>query len=107
MSKDRTDPHIFEAIATNVNVSMNSGDEIRISIQVSHECAVSGTLWWGTYDSTTGIIFDGDIIDSNLNVIIDQNRRARIEFTPISPWGASDFSAQAIELVGPMPWREM
>ncbi len=107
MSKDRTDPHIFEAIATNVNVSMNSGDEIRISIQVSHECAVSGTLWWGTYDSTTGIIFDGDIIDSNLNVIIDQNRMARIEFTPISPWGASDFSAQAIELVGPMPWREM
>ncbi len=107
MSKDRTDPHIFEASVSNVNVSMNSGDEIRISIQVRHECAVSGTLWWGTYDSTTGVIFNGNIIETKLNVILDQNRLGRIEFTPISPWGASDFSNQAIELVGPMPWREM
>ncbi len=40
MSKDRTDPHIFEVRAENVNISMNSGEEIRLSIQVRHECAV-------------------------------------------------------------------
>ena len=107
MSKDRTDPHIFEATAYDLNVSMNSGDEIRLSIQVSHECAVSGTLWWGSYDSRTGVILDGQIIETELNVVIDHNRMARIEFTPISPWGGSDFSAQSIELVGPMEWREM
>jgi hypothetical protein len=107
MSKDRTDPHIFEVRVENVNISMNSGEEIRLSIQVRHECAVSGTLWWGTYDARTGVIFDGHIVETELDVMVDQNRMARIEFTPFSPWGASDFSAQSIELVGPMPWSEM
>ena len=107
MSKDRTDPHIFEVRAENVNISMNSGEEIRLSIQVRHECAVSGTLWWGTYDARTGVVFDGHIVETELDVIVDQNRMARIEFTPFSPWGVSDFSTQSIELVGPMPWSEM
>ena len=107
MSKDRTDPHIFEVRAENVNISMNSGEEIRLSIQVRHECAVSGTLWWGTYDTRTGVVFDGHIVETELDVIVDQNRMARIEFTPFSPWGVTDFSTQSIELVGPMPWSEM
>jgi hypothetical protein len=107
MSKDRTDPHIFEVRAENVNISMNSGEEIRLSIQVRHECAVSGTLWWGTYDARTGVVFDGHIVETELDVIVDQNRMARIEFTPFSPWGVTDFSTQSIELVGPMPWSEM
>jgi len=107
MSKDRTDPHIFEVRAENVNISMNSGEEIRLTIQVRHECAVSGTLWWGTYDARTGVIFDGHIVETELDVIVDQNRMARIEFTPFSPWGSTDFSTQSIELVGPMPWSEM
>ena len=107
MSKDRTDPHIFEVRAENVNISMNSGEEIRLSIQVRHECAVSGTLWWGTYDARTGVVLDGHIVETELDVIVDQNRMARIEFTPFSPWGVTDFSTQSIELVGPMPWSEM
>ena len=107
MNKDRTDPHIFEVRADNVNISMNSGEQIRLSIQVRHECAVSGTLWWGTYDARTGVVFDGNIVETELDVIVDQNRMVRIEFTPFSPWGATDFSAQSIELVGPMPWSEM
>ncbi len=107
MSQDRTNPHIFEVRAENVNISMNSGEQIRLSIQVRHECAVSGTLWWGTYDARTGVVFDGHIVETELEVIVDQNRMARIEFTPFSPWGATDFSAQSIELVGPMPWSEM
>ena len=107
MSKDRTDPHIFEVRAENVNISMNSGEQIRLSIQVRHECAVSGTLWWGTYDARTGVVFEGPIVETELDVVVDQNRMARIEFTPFSPWGATDFSTQSIELVGPMPWSEM
>jgi len=107
MSKDRTNPHIFEVRAENVNISMNSGEEVRLSIQVRHECAVSGTLWWGTYDARTGIIFDGNIVEAELDVVVDQNGMARVELTPFSPWGVTDFSAQSIELVGPMSWSEM
>ena len=107
MKKDRTDPHIFEAKGDSINASMNSGDEIRLTIQVRHDCAVSGTLWWGTYDARSGVIFEGDIIETKLNVILDQNRMARFEFTPISPWGPGDFPTQAIELIGPIDWGEM
>jgi len=107
MNKDRTDPHMFLATTSDVNVSMSTGDEIRLEIQVRHECAVSGTLWWGTYDSRTGVILDGDLIETRLNVVLDQNRMARVEFTPISPWGPDDFSNQAIELIGPLDWGEM
>ena len=107
MNKDRTDPHMFLATTSDVNVSMSTGDEVRLEIQVRHECAVSGTLWWGTYDSRTGVILDGDLIETRLNVVLDQNRMARVEFTPISPWGPDDFSNQAIELIGPLDWGEM
>ena len=107
MNKDRTDPHVFVATATNVNVSMSSGDVVRLEIQVRHECAVSGNLWWGTYDARTGVTMEGDLIETKLEVVLDQNRMARVEFTPVSPWGPSDFSSQAIELIGPTDWIEM
>ena len=41
-----------------------------------------GTLWWGTYDARTGVIFDGHMIEAEPDVIVDQNRMARIELTP-------------------------
>ena len=107
MTQDRTNPHLFLATAENLNISLNTGDEVQLSIQVRHDCAVSGTLWWGTYDSRSSIIFEGEIIETAFEVIVDQNRMARIEFTPISPWGVSDFSSQSIELVGPLQWNEM
>ena len=107
MNKGRTDPHVFVAAASNVNVTMSSGDVVDLAIQVRHECALSGSLWWGTYDTRTGVQLDGDIIETELDVILDQNRMARVEFTPISPWGQDDFSNQAIELIGPIGWSEM
>ena len=85
MNKDRTDPHIFEVRAKEHQRLDELGEEIRLSIQVRHECAVSGTLWWGTYDARTGVIFDGHMIEAELDVVVDQNRMARIELTPFSP----------------------
>ena len=32
---------------------------------------------------------------------------ARVEFTPISPWGPGDFDGQVLEIVGPLDWDEM
>ncbi|MDP6220236.1 MAG: hypothetical protein QGG76_01435 [Candidatus Thalassarchaeaceae archaeon] len=107
MNKGRTDPHVFLAAASNVNVTMSTGDTVVLTIQVRHECALTGTLWWGTYDARTGVLLEGDIIETELDVVLDQNRMARVEFTPISPWGPDDFSNQAIELIGPIGWGEM
>ena len=59
------------------------------------------------YDAGSRIILDGDILDPSLEVKIDSNRMARVQFTPLSPWGESDFDWQVMEIVGPMDWDEM
>ena len=107
MTNDWTEPHIFEARAEGVNISMNIGDTIELEVKVRHECSVPGTLWWGTYDARSSISFEGSLVEAKLNVIIDRNRMVRAEFTPVSPWGLEDFSSQFIELVGPVGWDEM
>ena len=43
MSKDRTDPRIFEATATDINISMNSVMRFQFNTGC-HECAVSALL---------------------------------------------------------------
>ncbi len=107
MSSDRTDAHLFSVFITGINATMSPGDVIEFSIDVRHECALSGILWWGTYDMRSGLILHGDLIETELNVLLDQNRMARIELTPISPWGVTDFAAQVLELIGPVEWEEM
>ena len=107
MSSDRTDSHLFTVMISGINATMSPGDVIDFSIDVRHECALTGILWWGTYDMRSGLILHGDLIETELNVLIDQNRMARIELTPISPWGVEDFAAQVLELIGPVEWEEM
>ncbi len=99
--------HEFIVQANDVNVSLSSGDTISLRVDVQHECIQGGVLWWGSYDAGSGIILDGQILEPSLEVKIDSNRMARVQFTPLSPWGDSDFDWQIIEIVGPMEWDEM
>ena len=99
--------HEFTVQANDVNASLSSGDLISLRIDVQHECLQGGVLWWGSYDAGSGIILDGQILDPSLEVKIDSNRMARVQFTPLSPWGDSDYDWQVIEIIGPMDWDEM
>jgi len=99
--------HEFTVQASDVNVSLSSGDMISLRVDVQHECIQGGVLWWGSYDAGSRIILEGDILDPSLEVKIDTNRMARVQFTPLSPWGESDFDWQVMEIVGPMDWDEM
>lgn len=99
--------HEFIVQANDVNVSLSSGDMISLRVDVQHECIQGGVLWWGSYDAGSRIILEGDILDPSLEVKIDTNRMARVQFTPLSPWGESDFDWQVMEIVGPMDWDEM
>lgn len=107
MSEGYTSPHKFSVDAGEVNVSLNRGDTVDLSIDVRHECVESGALLWGTYDVISGISFEGKIVDAEVDVIVDANRMVRVEMTPISPWGLSDFSHQIFEIVGPTEWSSM
>ena len=99
--------HEFTVQANDVNVSLSSGDMISLRVDVQHECIQGGVLWWGSYDAGSRIILEGDILDPSLEVKIDTNRMARVQFTPLSPWGESDFDWQVMEIVGPLDWDEM
>ena len=66
-----------------------------------------GSTLWGNYDVTSGIIFEGQILDINIEALVDANRMVRVEMTPISPWGLDDFSHQIFEIVGPTEWSSM
>ena len=90
--------HEFTVQANDVNVSLSSGDMISLRVDVQHECIQGGVLWWGSYDAGSRIILDGDILDPSLEVKIDSNRMARVQFTPLSPWGESDFDWQVMEI---------
>ena len=99
--------HEFSVQASDVNVTLSSGDLISLRIDVQHECLQGGVLWWGSYDAGSGIILDGQILEPSLEVKIDSNRMARVQFTPLSPWGEWDYDWQVIEIIGPMDWDEM
>ena len=107
MEESYLEAHEFTVMADNVNVSLSEGDLISLSVDVEHDCIQQGVLWWGTYDATSGIIFHGNVIEPMLQYRVDSNRMVRIEFTPISPWGPSDFDRQVIQIVGPLDWDEM
>lgn len=108
MEESYTNAHHFSVEARDINVSLGPGDTFALSIDVRHDCVQSGVLWWGTFDARSGITLDGDLVDPQMALVIDSNRMARIEFTPISPWGGDDFSGQVLEIVGPTDdWDSM
>jgi hypothetical protein len=107
MSEGYTSPHEFSVRVSQVNVSLNKGDTVDLSINVRHECVESGALLWGNYDVTSGIVFEGKILDIKVEALIDANRMIRVEMTPISPWGIEDFPHQIFEIVGPTEWSSM
>lgn len=102
MEESYTQSHLFQVVIPVEDVDLGPGDALSLQISVQHDCVQPGSLWWGTYDARSGITFFGNLIDPQLEQVTDSNRITRIEFTPISPWGPSDFSEQVIEVVGPM-----
>ena len=47
MSEGYTSPHEFSVQGGQINVSLNKGDTIDLSINVRHECVESGALYGG------------------------------------------------------------
>ena len=84
-----------------------NGTMIALNVDVQHDCLQSGVLWGGSFDARTGSVLEGEILDPSLEVVLDSNRMARVQFTPLSPWGADDFDWQVLQIVGPMDWDEM
>ena len=107
MEESFTLAHEFLVDANNINVSLKQGDLIGLRIDVIHDCAQTGVLWWDTYDATTGIEFKGELIYPELDQTVDPNGIIRVEFTPNSPWGNDLYLSQVLEVIGPVEWQDM
>ena len=107
MEESFTLAHEFLIDANDVNVSLLKGDLIGLKIDVIHDCAQTGVLWWDTYDATTGIEFKGELIYPELDQTVDPNGIIRVEFTPNSPWGNDLYISQVLEVIGPVEWEDM
>ncbi|MDP6098908.1 MAG: hypothetical protein QF566_01885 [Candidatus Thalassarchaeaceae archaeon] len=101
-------PVEFHVNATYDNVTLGENDVISLTIQVNHFCtSTQGRVYWDAYQSATRAILEGEMLQPEMTVSTDANGLARIEFTPISPWGADDYDAQFIDIVGPLGgWEE-
>ncbi|MBO58036.1 MAG: hypothetical protein CMA77_03460, partial [Euryarchaeota archaeon] len=100
-------PYEFHVNASYDNVTLGEGDAVSLIIQSNHNCVIQGRVYWDAYQSATGVILEGDMLQPELSVTTDANGIARIEFTPISPWGPQDYDAQFIDIVGPLGgWEE-
>ncbi|MAE39269.1 MAG: hypothetical protein CL969_06600 [Euryarchaeota archaeon] len=100
-------PYEFHVNATYDNVTLGEGDVVNMVIQSNHNCMIQGRVYWDAYQSATGAILQGNMLQPEMSVTTDANGLARIEFTPISPWGPDDYDAQFIDIVGPLGgWDE-
>ena len=101
-------PVEFHVNATYDNVTLGENDVISLTIQVNHFCSsAQGRVYWDAYQSATRAILEGEMLQPEMTVSTDANGLARIEFTPISPWGSDDYDAQFIDIVGPLGgWEE-
>ncbi len=100
-------PYEFHVNASYDNVTLGEGDVVNLIIQSNHNCVIQGRVYWDAYQSATGVILEGEMLQPELSVSTDANGIARIEFTPISPWGPQDYDSQFIDIVGPLSgWEE-
>ena len=102
LTGDWNQPHEF-TISTEIDEMLDVGETITLDIDVVHNCeARAGHLFWGTYDLTSGLRFDADMLVPSMNATVDQNGVTRIEFTPHSPFGSDDYKNLIIDLIGPL-----
>ena len=101
LERDWLNPHNF-SVRSEINATLAYGENIELSVQYRHECGFEGRLWWGTYDLASGIIFEtDDIFTPELDALVDENGVLRVEYTPISAFGPSDYSRVRIDIGGP------
>ena len=99
--------HEFFVNATYNNVTLGEGDVITLIVQANHNCLVQGRVYWDAYHTPTGAILGGEMLQPELQAQVDSNGLVRIEFIPISAWGAGDYGDMFVDLVGPLEgWDE-
>ncbi len=93
----------FSGSMNEINLTMSEGDVFSLSVSVEHQCTARVRVQWGALEQNSGgIIIKGEIYQPKGEIIIDESRRAHIEFEPLFPWGADDVKEVKWEIWGPL-----
>jgi hypothetical protein len=93
----------FSGELNEVNLTMNEGDVFSLSVSVQHNCAARARVQWGALEQNGGgILIKGEIYEPKGQIIVDESRRAHIEFEPLFPWGGDDVKEIKWEIWGPL-----
>ena len=100
MEFDWTQPEEFVTSAWNVNFTLSQGDVITLEIDVEHNCVIDGQLYFDRYETASRIELNGQMLAPELDLKVDQNGAARVEFIPGTVWGDSSTRFFVVEVAG-------
>ena len=100
MEFDWTQPEEFITSAWNVNFTLSQGDVITLEIDVEHNCVIDGQLYFDRYETASRIELNGQMLAPELDLKVDQNGAARVEFIPGTVWGDSSIDLTVVEVAG-------
>jgi len=93
----------FSGELNQINLTMKEGDVFSLTVSVQHQCTARARVQWGALEQNSGgILITGEIYTPKGEIVIDESRRAHIEFEPLFPWGADDIKEAKWEIWGPL-----
>lgn len=93
----------FSGELNQINLTMQEGDILTLSVSIEHQCTARVRVQWGALEQNGGgILIKGEIYEPKGEIIVDESRRAHIEFEPLFPWGGDDVKEVKWEIWGPL-----
>ena len=93
----------FSGELNEINLTMQEGDVFTLTVSIEHQCTARARVQWGALEQNGGgILIKGEIYEPEGKIIVDESRRAHIEFEPLFPWGGDDVKEVKWEIWGPL-----
>jgi hypothetical protein len=99
------DAHNMSAEFQMANITAKAGDVITYSMSASTNCPANINLeWGGAKEFSGGIVIQGDLFSPDVEVTVDDSKRAHIQLTAALPWGFSDLDQDftSMNIFGPL-----
>jgi hypothetical protein len=87
------------------NITAKVGDVITYSMSASTNCPANINIeWGGSKEFSGGIVIQGDLFSPDVEITVDDSKRAHIQLTAALPWGFSDLDQDftSMNIFGPL-----
>lgn len=85
------------------NLTILEHEVLTLEVWVDHLCEnTQAQINWGSFGSSSGIVFHGDLIQPVVTASVDSLHFAYVEMLPMSPWGGADITKNQMAIYGPI-----